>query len=211
MPKNHFQVGSAVYLRELTVLHALSDTPLNKYLLSVGTWDAGPPPPTSLRVCQSWESCWPRDLMKVGLWESEGRCTCLSRPPPASEKVAVQPWASWQGSGSGGNVSSSVALPRLCRGPAPNHHRQSEFLRRWFAGFSFKIQRETQVLETFAEPRKASIHLTGPGRQVCGWTSQGTGARGKGQSQRKEMALGQLRGEGQTSENRPSSSLGPQS
>lgn len=65
-----------------------------------------------------------------------------------------------------------------------------------FAGFPSRIQSETRVLKALAELRKASIHLTGPGRQSVDGHLKGQGVRGKGTEPEKENGAGTAKGRG---------------
>ena len=109
---------------------------------------------------------------------SEGRGTCLPRPPPASGKVAVQHGAHQQGRGGAGGGHKLIGNPVIEEGQPQTVTRRVGAQPHSFAGFPCKIQNETQVLKALAEPRKASIHLTGPGRGPVDGRLRGRGGSG---------------------------------
>ena len=149
--------------------------------------------PIEFRGLGRGETACPEELKKVGLWG-------VREGGPASQAHRRLPgWPRSTGltsTGCGGDGSSSVILP--LKRPSTKLSARVGSRPLSFAGFLFRTQCEAQVLQARAEPYKASIHLTGPGRRACGQTSQGAGRKGEGGSQRKQMVLEQLRGHGQT-------------
>lgn len=67
---------------------------------------------------------------------------------------------------------------------------------RSIACFPSRIQSETRVLKALAGLCKASVHLTGPGRQSVDGHLRGQGAREKGTEPEKENGAGTAKGRG---------------
>lgn len=123
---------------------------------------------------QSWGNCLSQRAKEGGAVLSEGMGSCLKSPPPAC-RWAVQHRAYQQRLRRGWKLISNPAFEEAQR-QTVSHRVGSQPLS--FAGSLFRTQCEAQVLQACAEPYKASIHLTGPGRWACGQTSQGAGRKG---------------------------------
>lgn len=93
------------------------------------------------------------DLVKVGLWASEGQCTCLSGHPCLWEG-AEQHQASRQALERGGLNPRPVFPQAQPQNVIDRVDRVSSRPHSLDCGFPFWIQKETQVLGALPEPRR---------------------------------------------------------